>query len=678
MSASDLGHRALGRSGSMLKLCALLVAAAAAYAAAYQLRFDLSLVPDDQRRLVMTLPVLLAARAAAAWWFALHRQWWRFVSLADVRRVLAAVLAGSVLFALLLPWTLRWAVPRSILLIEPLLTFLFATGLMVASRVLYEGRVGLGATVGRRVLIIGAGQTGNSVARELRNDPTRRFEPLGFVDDAANKHGALLQGLPVLDGIEALPHVVAQHRVDELVIAMPSASRRRIREVVALCKATGKRFRIMPAATDLIDGKVRIDRLRDVRIEDLLGRSPVAFELGAVRPLLEGAVVMVTGASGSIGSELCRQVLACAPERLMMIDRNENSLHFLHTELLERHPAERLCPIVADITDPVRMEKLMSEHRPRVVYQAAAYKHVPLMEHNPCEAVKNNVLGTRLLAELASRFGVERFVVISTDKAINPTNVMGASKRVAEILLQWLQRESATRYIAVRFGNVLGSEGSVVPLFRKQIANGGPVTVTHPEVVRFFMLVDEAVHLVLQAGVLGTGGEIFELDMGEPVRIIDLAADMIRLSGLEPNVDIDLRISGLRPGEKLYEELIQEGEVAVRTSHPKILRLADGHDRRWNAIGRAIDELIDLAVAGREEAVRAKLHELVPEYRTPDHAAAPALDGAPRRILDLRPADGRSPFERVLARPRGEAVRDLRGEGAWHAARRAQLAGKAS
>jgi FlaA1/EpsC-like NDP-sugar epimerase len=633
----NLGHRFLLRAASCLKGLSLAVAAMAAYAAAYQLRFDLSLEPEEQRRLVVTLPVLLVARSAANWWFGLHRHWWRFVSLADLKPILAAVIAGSVLFALLLPWSFQWSVPRSILLIEPMLTFLFMAGLMVASRWLHEGRLGLGAAAGRRVLIIGAGQTGNGVARELLNDASRRWVPVGFVDDAPKKQGALLHGLPVLAGIDALPAVVAEHRVDEMVIAMPSAGRRRIREVVNLCKATGKRFRIMPAAADLIEGKVTIDRLREVRIEDLLGRPPVSFELESVRPLLGESVVMITGAAGSIGSELCRQVLACDPERVVMVDRNENNLHFLHTELLERHPSSRLCPVVADITDPIRMQKLMSGHRPRVVFQAAAYKHVPLMEKNPCEAIKNNVIATRIVANLATLFRVERFVMISSDKAINPTNVMGATKRVAEILLQVLQRDSDTRFVAVRFGNVLGSEGSVVPLFRKQIANGGPVTVTHPDVVRFFMSVDEAVNLVLQASVLGTGGEIFELDMGEPVRILDLAADMVRLSGLEPNVDIELRITGLRPGEKLFEELITESEVAVRTTHPKILRLAEQNDRDWNEVGRRIADLADLALTGREDAVLERLHALVPEFRSPEQHNGSAVPAVRRRGAGRRP-----------------------------------------
>lgn len=645
MSASVIGYRLLQRAGGCLKACALGAAAAAAYASAFQLRFDLALEPEEVRRLVMTLPVLVVARAAANWYWGLHRHWWRFVSLPDLRGIVAAVVTGSVLFALALPWTLQWNVPRSILLIEPLLTFVFVAGLMIASRWLHAGHAGLGSARGRRVLVIGAGKTGNGVVRELLNDPERRYVAVGFVDDDPKKLGALVQGLPVLGDVDSLPTVVSGQRIDELMIAMPSAGRRRIREVVGLCKQTGRRFRIMPAAADLIEGKVTIGRLRDVRIEDLLGRPPIEFELDPVRPLLRSSTVLVTGAAGSIGSELCRQVLACSPERLVMVDRNENSLHFLLTELGDRVGSTTLQPVVADVTDPVRMRALLASRPPRVVFHASAYKHVPLMEQNPCEAVRNNVIGTRVVANLATLFGVERFVMISSDKAINPTSVMGSSKRVAEILLQVLQRKSRTRFITVRFGNVLGSDGSVVPLFRKQIASGGPVTVTHPEVMRFFMLVDEAVHLVLRASVLGEGGEIFMLDMGEPVRILDLAVDMIRLSGLEPNVDIDLRVTGLRPGEKLYEELIMESEVALPTRHPKILRLNEHNDRLWDEIARSIDELGDLAKAGREHEVREKLQALVPEFRPPEQQNG---DGWRERSMGRPHLDGVSGAAHVV------------------------------
>jgi len=443
------------------------------------------------------------------------------------------------------------------------------------------------------------------------------------------------------------------------VIAMPSTGRRRLREVVDICKQAGVSFGMLPSTTDLIQGHVTVNRIRDVRIEDLLGRPPVHFELQTVEPHLRGSVVCVTGAGGSIGSELCRQLAACAPERLLMIDRNENNLHYLHIELAERFPNVTLQPEVADITEWPRMNQLFAANNPRILFHAAAFKHVPLMEANPCEAVKNNVTGTRLLAEMASQYGIERFVMISTDKAINPTSVMGATKRVAELLIQGLQHgPGQTRFMTVRFGNVLGSEGSVVPIFRRQIARGGPVTITHPNVVRFFMLVDEAVHLVLHSRILGEGGEIFLLDMGEPVRIIDLAIDMIRLSGFEPYSDIDIRVMGLRPGEKLYEELVTASEVALSTSHPKIMRLNEQNSPDWEALQA---QLLDLEQFARDEDaahVREQLAAIVPEYQPALNGHPPHNGGgAPRIATSLAPMKKNpqrgAPTKTVLSRQAG-------------------------
>ncbi len=630
MTLATAARRWIGRIETQGKALALIAASVLAYVAAYELRFDFALGPQESAEILSTLPILVAARWAAAWYWQLHRQWWRFVSIVDLRSIVAATLAGSVAFALVLPWLFGWRLPRSVLLIEPILSFLLVAGMMVTSRWLRTGRPGLRRSAASRVLIVGAGQTGHSAARELLSDPAGRYLPVGFADDDPKKEGVLIHGIPVLGKLDEIGRLVDQQRADEIIIALPSTSRRRLREVVELCKASGARFRLLPAQSDVLHGRVTVNALREVRIEDLLGRPPVSFDLDSVRPLIHDAVALVTGASGSIGSELCRQVAACGPARLLMLDRNENNLHFLHTEMLERFPRVELVPLVADIGDPLRVERLMRAERPRVVFQAAAYKHVPLMEGNPCEAIRNNVIGTGVVAQMAACYGAERFVMISTDKAINPTSVMGSSKRVAELLLQSLQPSSRTRFVTVRFGNVLGSDGSVIPLFRRQIARGGPVTVTHPDVVRYFMLVDEAVHLVLQASVFGQGGEIYLLDMGEPVRILDLAADMIRLSGLEPNVDIEMRITGLRPGEKLYEELITDSEVAARTGHPMIFRLNEQNHRDWRQPRKLIEELEALALAGNDEGVRAKLHELVPEFHSPAHRAADALAARPR------------------------------------------------
>ena len=603
---------------SALKWMALAASTTVAYMLAYVLRFDVPVPGEEWQRFWHTLPILLAARGIANWYWGLTRKWWRFVSLPDVTGLCAATGAGSAAFVLVQLFA-RLDVPRSLLLVEPALTLLFVAGLMVVSRTLHEGRPSMHLGAGKRVLIVGAGRAGDRVARDLRQNSNLNTVPVAFVDDDPKKEGCLIQGVPVLGTVAELGKLVAEYQIQDIIIAMPSARGRRMREIVESCERTGVRFRVLPAASDVMTGRVTVNRLREARIEDLLPRSPIALDLTAVRPLLEGSVVCVTGAGGSIGSELCRQIASCSPAMLMMVDRYENNLYYLETELSERFPRIRLWPIIADITDLVRMESLISAARPRIIFNAAACKHVPLMEQNPSEAIRNNVFGTRVMAQLAEYYGVERVVQISTDKAINPTSVMGASKRLAELAIQGMQPASRTRFVTVRFGNVLGSEGSCVQLFARQIARGGPVTVTHPEVVRYFMSVDEAVRLVLNAGVLGEGGEIFLLDMGEPVRILDLASAMIRLSGAEAHDDIEVRFTGLRPGEKLYEELITDSEVAAPTSHPKIFKLRESSQRDWKIIQRKILDLEKLAIAGESGAVRQAIREIVPEYKPTDN-----------------------------------------------------------
>lgn len=603
---------------SALKWSSLLASSAIAYLLAYVLRFDVPLPGEEWQRFWATLPVLLGARAVANWYWGLTRKWWRFVSLPDVTGLCAATGAGSAAFVLVQLFA-RLEVPRSLLLVEPALTLLFVAGLMIVSRTLHEGRPSMRLGTGKRVLIVGAGRAGDRVARELRQNSNLNTVPVAFVDDDPKKEGCLIQGVPVLGTVADIGKLVSEYQIQDIIIAMPSARGRRMRELVEKCERTGVRFRVLPAASDVMTGRVTVNRLREARIEDLLPRSPVALDLTAVRPLLEGSVVCVTGAGGSIGSELCRQIASSGPAMLMMVDRYENNLYYLETELAERFPRVRLWAVVADITDLVRMEPLIAAARPRVIFNAAACKHVPLMEENPSEAIRNNVYGTRVMAQLADYYGVERMVQISTDKAINPTSVMGASKRVAELAIQGMQPASRTRFVTVRFGNVLGSEGSCVQLFARQIARGGPVTVTHPEVVRYFMSVDEAVRLVLNASVLGDGGEIFLLDMGEPVRILDLATAMIRLSGVEAHDDIEVRFTGLRPGEKLYEELVTDSEVAGPTSHPKIFKLREHTPRDWKAVQKKITDLEKLAMAGESGSVRAAIRVIVPEYTPTDN-----------------------------------------------------------
>jgi FlaA1/EpsC-like NDP-sugar epimerase len=603
---------------SALKWLALAASTTVAYLLAFVLRFDVPLPAEEWQRFWQTLPVLLAGRAAANWYWGLHRKWWRFVSLPDVTGLCAATGAGSAAFVLVQLFG-RFEVPRSLLLMEPALTLLFVAGLMVVSRTLHEGRPSMHLGAGKRVLIVGAGRAGDRVARELRSNSNLNTVPVAFVDDDPKKQGCLIQGVPVLGTVAEIGKLVSEYQIQDIIIAMPSARGRRMRELVEACERTGVRFRVLPAASDVMTGRVTVNRLREARIDDLLPRAAISLDLAPVRPLLEGSVVCVTGAGGSIGSELCRQIATCGPAMLMMVDRYENNLYYLETELAERFPRMRLWPVIADITDLMRMEPLIAAARPRIVFNAAACKHVPLMEENPSEAIRNNVYGTRVMAQLAEYYGVERMVQISTDKAINPTSVMGASKRLAELALQGMQHSSRTRFVTVRFGNVLGSEGSCVQLFARQIARGGPVTVTHPEVVRYFMSVDEAVRLVLHASVLGEGGEIFLLDMGEPVRILDLATAMIRLSGVEAHDDIEVRFTGLRPGEKLYEELITDSEVAAPTGHPKIFKLREQNQRDWKSVQKNILELERLAMGGESATMRDAIRRIVPEYKPTDN-----------------------------------------------------------
>jgi FlaA1/EpsC-like NDP-sugar epimerase len=587
----------------------------AAFVLAHLLRFDFSPAPGDWARLWQALPLAVAAKAIALWYFGLFGNWWwRYVGIPDLVRIGAAVTLAS-LGTAVATLTLVTGFPRSVFGIDWALSALFLLGVTAASRVLREwGVVSAARKAGRPILIVGAGEAGVRVVGELRRSAQLRLCPLGFVDDDPAKAGARVQGLRVLGTRHDLLELCARHPVEEIVIAIPSAGRRQIREIVDACKETGLPVRIVPPSRDMLSRDARDARIRNVQIEDLLGRAAVRLDTAPVEAALRGRRVLVTGAGGSIGSELCRQVATCGPARLILLDRYENTLYYLDQELRERCPGVPIVTTIADVSDRARMAALFAEQAPEVVLHAAALKHVPLMEGNPIEAVRNNVAGTRTIAELARRQGVERFVLISTDKAIRPSSVMGCTKRVAELVVQALQERGRTRFVAVRFGNVLGSEGSVVPLFARQIARGGPVTVTHPDAVRYFMLIPEAVHLVLHAGVRGAGGEIFYLDMGEPVRVLDLAIDMIRLSGYRPYEDIDIRFAGLRPGEKLAEELRADGEHLGETDHPGLRVLLNGRPPAWQTLAPMVEALERAALAGDASGVRAWLKRLVPEY----------------------------------------------------------------
>lgn len=466
-----------------------------------------------------------------------------------------------------------------------------------------------------RVAIMGAGDAGAQLCAELLSKPVLGLRPVVFFDDDRRKHGMEVHGVPVVGGPESIPSVLNRHDFSEVIMAIPSVAVRRIRDVHTIAAGEGLKMRVVPSISELASGRVRAVDLRPVAIEDLLGRDPVKLDDAGIAALISGRTVLVTGGGGSIGSEICRQVCRRAPARLIIVEQCEVLLYQIEQELIGSGFGGIVVPVVADVTDAVRIDSVMGKYKPEFVLHAAAHKHVPMMEHQPGEAVKNNSLGTYTVADAASRHGVARFTLISTDKAINPTNAMGASKRLAEILLQSLAHRpgNATKFIAVRFGNVLGSSGSVIPLFKKQIAAGGPVTVTHPDMTRYFMTIPEAVGLVLQATTLGEGGEIFVLDMGEPMKIVDLAKQLITLSGMRPDVDIEIRFAGLRPGEKLFEELQHAGESFADTKHPRIFRF----------ISKPLpaDELpgflAKIAVITRtEEREKAKLaiRDLVPEY----------------------------------------------------------------
>lgn len=593
-----------------------------------------------------------------------YSRYWRYASVDEMLLLIGSVtvavlLAGAFSLATVQLLPSKPPLPRSIPFIFLLLVLVATAGPRFAVRLLVR------STRRRRsngwvkdhppqpILVMGAGDAGAMIIRELRNNPHLGLEPIGFLDDDLGKHEVTIHGVPVLGDRHALPEVVKKYQVKQVIIAMPTAPGREIRGIVRICGEAGVQARIIPGMYELLDGSVSINQVRDVRIEDLLRREPIHTDISAVSGMLQGKRVLVTGGGGSIGSELCRQILRCAPAELVVMGHGENSIFEITNELQTGNPqsvmrnaqyVSRITPIIADIRFPERMRAIFEEYRPEIVFHAAAHKHVPLMESNEVEAVTNNVLGTRNVVEAAMATGVARFLMISTDKAVNPTSVMGATKRVAEMVVtqaghrSWGARERGsggvfppTRCTVVRFGNVLGSRGSVVPFFLKQIAVGGPVTVTHPDMRRYFMTIPEAVQLVLQAAVLGTGGEVFALDMGEPVRIADLAHDLICLSGLEPGHDIEVVYTGLRPGEKLFEELFLAQESYGRTVHEKVFVCRNGMGgpgagEENPTLTANLDALIVAAVRGEAGEVRRLLRELVPEYQGPGDKSPVADD----------------------------------------------------
>ena len=554
--------------------------------------------------------------------FGLYRGMWRFTGLNDLRNVVAASLAATmtmIVYFTLLGRALGF--PRSVFVIDFVMTLMFVGGARVAVRLIMNRGSGLpeglwGADRSRkRIMIIGAGNTGEKVVREMMDSPAMKMRPVGFLDDDRGKLGKAIHGVPVKGVTTELGKF--QHEFDEVLIAIPSVKGPQMRAIVAACDKVGKRYRIVPNIGEVIGGQISIKAIRDVRYEDLLGREEASLDSALLNRTYRGKRIMITGAGGSIGSELVRQAAKYQPAALGLVDFSEYNLFQVENDSRRRYEYIPVEAYLVDIRVERAVRRAFAAFKPDVVLHAAAYKHVPLQELNPREAIFNNVKGSRTLVRIAGENGVERFVLVSTDKAVRPTNVMGATKRVAEMFVECMnggeRGAGGCRFMAVRFGNVLGSSGSVIPIFQEQIAKGLPVTVTHPEVTRYFMSTAEAAQLILQAGAMGEGGEIFILDMGEPVKIADMARDLIRLHGLEPDRDIPVRFVGLRPGEKLYEELITEGEGIKPTRHEKI-RVIRGRHTDCPTLNAQIDDLIACAETSDHAAIKAKLHEIVPEY----------------------------------------------------------------
>jgi len=601
----------------------------AAWLTAYWLRFNLSAIPLEYRDTALSaiLPIVLI-EGAVFWSLGLYRGVWRFASLPDLERILKAVALGTLLSLLALFAINRLhGVPRSVPVLFALLQLLLLAGPRVLYRWLKDRRLDL--RTGERVLIVGAGRAGEMLVRDMLRDRSKSYVPVGFVDDNPRRLGSDVQGMPVIGTTDQIPELVRDEAVDLILLAVPSATSQQMRRIVALCEEARAPFRTVPQLESLMSGRVSIQALRDVAIEDLLGRELVQLDREGIATGLAGKAVLVTGAGGSIGSELCRQIAQIGPERLVLLENCEHNLYQIDSELRRSFPSLALHLCLGDVTDPLAVESAFRHAEPNIVFHAAAYKHVPLLEGQARQAVRNNVLGTMRVAQAAAARGVDRFVLISTDKAVSPSNVMGATKRVAELYCQCLTSESRTRFIAVRFGNVLGSAGSVVPLFRAQIAAGGPVTVTDPEVERFFMTIPEACQLILQAAVLGEGGEVFVLDMGEPVKIRYLAEQMIRLSGKRPELDVPIHYIGLRPGEKLYEELFYEDEDLHPTPHPKI-RMARPPLSDPELLRQRVERLAAAADSGDPASLQQQLRELVNDG-THAHANSTSLPQEPEK-----------------------------------------------
>ncbi len=605
----------------------------AAYVTAYLLRFDFAIDQHLTHKIIHSLVWIIPLKIVIFWGFGLYRGMWRYTSIRDFWHLLQASVTSMLLIMAVILSLYRFVdYSRAVYIMDGVLTFLLAGGIRLLIRIYFTmgsnanggnifGRVILNP---KPVLIIGAGDAGEKILREINENETLHYQVIGFIDDDPLKQGRSIHGIPVMGDIDHLPQLARRWEVKEALIAIPSAKGERMRRILDACKHCGIEYKTLPGMGEIIDGRVSIKKLRDVSYEDLLGRLPVILDKEGISHYIEGRTVLITGCGGSIGSELCRQVVRFRPEALIMVDAGEENLFKIQMELHHELYFNAYRTVLGHVQDKLLMEEVFRKYRPHVVFHAAAYKHVPMLEKNPWEAVLNNILGSSVIIDLAAAYAVEQLVLVSTDKAVRPTNVMGASKRITELILQSYQGKGR-RFMAVRFGNVVGSSGSVIPLFRRQIEQGGPVTVTHPEVTRYFMTIPEASQLIIQAGSMGEGGEIFILEMGTPVKIADMARDLINLSGKEPDKDIQIVFTGLREGEKLYEELITKGEDIVTTQHEKIMVLRpngfqqDAPPRDMPAeLADKLTRLYDAAGRHDAQAIRMIMKEIVPEYKPQD------------------------------------------------------------
>ena len=546
----------------------------------------------------------------------LYNRIWEYASIGELLTILQAVTYSTVVILLIIYLFDLPVLPRSVYIGSFLMINALIGASRISWRIIRDILQNSNVANRRRVLIIGAGDAGAMVVREIQNNPQIKLRAVGIVDDDQKKRKMILSGVPVLGNRNRIPLLVRDLQADEIIIAMPSASGQTIREILEIARTTPARVKILPGIYNSLSSSV-IAHIRDVNMEDLLRREPINIDIEDIAAYISGRTVMVTGAGGSIGSELCRQILSACPAHLVMVDNCENNLFDIEQELSREGNPKQICPELLDVKDRSRLEEVFKKYHPQVVFHAAAYKHVPMMERHPDEAFNNNVIGTRNTAEMADSYGVQTFILVSTDKAVNPTSVMGASKRLAELIIKDINRTSKTRFAAVRFGNVLGSRGSVIPTFIKQIENGGPVTVTHPDMTRYFMTIPEAVQLIIQAGAMAEGSEIFVLDMGLPVNINDLACDLINLTGLEPGKDIQIKYTGIRPGEKLYEELFTDREGMASTKHQRIFISRKPIDESYINIGKTLQTFAKSGIHSRTEIIEL-IMTLLPEYQVPE------------------------------------------------------------